>query len=113
MYKKRSANYMNFANSNKKSIASGQTVVPCIVQLKKEKKSQKGNSYFILVVQTLNRSPVFVQFAPKKGDGPNPTPFQPAMKRVKKDESSENEEEIEVPEDAIEGLAVKSVFLCL
>lgn len=101
MYKKRSLAYMNFANCNKKSIATGQIVVPCILQLKKEKKSIKGNSYYILVVNTLNKTPVFVQFTSKKTDGITATPFEPKMKKVKKDVKEKDEENdfIEKPED--------------
>lgn len=100
MYRKRTSNYMKYAQNNKKSIASGQTVVPVILSLKKEKKSSKGNSYYILVVQTLNKSPVFVQFAAQK-QGNDKVPFQPATKRVKREATEEGAEpvEVEVPED--------------
>lgn len=100
MYRKRTSNYMKYAQSNKKSIAAGSTVVPAIVSLKKEKKSAKGNSYFILVVQTLNKSPVFVQFAAQK-QGNEKVPFQPSTKRIKRESAEEGVEavEVEVPED--------------
>jgi len=100
MYRKRTTNYMKYALSNKKSIAPGSTVVPVIVSLKKEKKSAKGNTYFILVVQTLNKSPVFVQFAALKQGGEKVS-FQPATKRIKRESTEENSEpvEVEVPED--------------
>lgn len=98
--------YFNFARSNRQSVAPGHTVVPTIVQLKKDMKSAAGNAYAFFVVQTLNRSPVFVQFAPSKDKVTKvSTPYQPAMKRVKRTEGAEEEaseeasEEIEVPED--------------
>jgi len=58
MIKKRTATYMAFAESNRKSVALGATVIPAIVENKIEKKSKRGTTYFLLVVQTLNRTPV-------------------------------------------------------
>jgi hypothetical protein len=82
MYKKRNASYLKFAESNRKSVGVGQAIVPALVELKKDLKSKSGTSYNFLVVSTLNRKPLFVQFAQVKDENNAHVPFEPPMKRV-------------------------------
>jgi len=95
MLKKRTAEFLKFEQTNRKSIASGQTVVNVIIQRKEEKKSAKGNGYCFIIAQTLNRLPVFVQFCDMKDENKKPSPFVPVFKKVKKEDNTFEE----VPED--------------
>lgn len=101
MYKKRTATYMNFEQKNRTSVGTGLTVVPALVERKLEKKTEKC-VFYSLLVQSLNRKPVFVQFGQQKSASGEKVPFQPAMKRVKResDESAEDSDAtVEVPEN--------------
>lgn len=94
---------MNFEQKNRTSVGAGLSVVPAMVELKYEKKTDKCVFYSILV-QTLNRKPTFVQFGQQKSATTGERePFQPAMKRVKRedvatpDPADDSDATVEVP----------------
>jgi hypothetical protein len=109
MYKKRSADYTAFAKNNRKSIGQGHTVVPVMVLSKFEKKTEKMQTYYSLMVQTLNKEPVFIQMASIKDPvTKSNVPFEPpSAKRAKVEDSEEDDEDVDGEEEDVTSEFVK------
>jgi len=97
MYRnKNKRNYMDVVKKNNGSINTGYTVIAAILELVKEKKSGKGNTYYFCKATTLNRSGQFIQYEQKKDrDTREDIPFNPPTKRTKvtNEETGETTEE--------------------
>lgn len=97
MYRnKNKRNYMDVVRKNNTQISTGYTVIAAILELVKEKKSAKGNTYYFCKATTLNRSGQFIQYEQKKDrDTREDIPFDPPTKRAKvtNDETGETTEE--------------------
>lgn len=97
MYKnKNKRNYMAIARKNNASVSTGYTVIPAILELVKEKKSKKGNTYYFCKATTLNRAGLFIQYEEKvDSKTKEKIPFDPPTKRQKvtNEETGEETEE--------------------
>ena len=85
MYRnKNKRNYMDVVKKNNTQINTGYTVTAAILELVKEKKSAKGNTYYFCKATTLNRTGQFIQYELKKDrDTREDIPFNPPTKRTK------------------------------
>jgi hypothetical protein len=104
MYKNKNKNkrtIMALAQKNGRSINTGYTVVPVILEFVKEKKSAAGNTYYFSKATTLNQKGVFVQYEQKRDRNTKEViPFEPPTKRGKVvDEATGEEVEREVVDE--------------
>lgn len=95
-HNKNKRNYMDVVRKNNTQINTGYTVIAAILELVKEKKSAKGNTYYFCKATTLNRAGQFIQYEQKLNrETREKVPFDPPTKRAKitNDETGETTEQ--------------------